>query len=122
MATVNTDVVDVVCFGIATAATKLLCLFDDDDDEEDVVGGPRGWTPAKFIGFVDHVIPLYTNKEFKEHFRLERDTFEVVLSYVGDLQWIRYEARSTYGDGWQAAAHHTVGSGNTGLVQVCISL
>ena len=37
----------------------------------------RHQEPTRVEGYVEQVVPLYSNQEFKAHFRMEKTTFEV---------------------------------------------
>ena len=41
-----------------------------------------GCNNVRITRFVSKVIPLWTDKVFKQHFRMERSTFKVRISYV----------------------------------------
>ena len=36
--------------------------------------------PTRVEGYVEHTVQMYSNQEFKAHFRMARETFEVRVS------------------------------------------
>lgn len=47
-------------------------LLTDERDERDR-------QPTKVRGYVEHTVPRYNGQEFKAHFRMEKESFEVIM-------------------------------------------
>jgi len=41
--------------------------------------------PARIAGYVENVIPCYTTQQFRHHFRMKPDVFEILENHLGRL-------------------------------------
>jgi len=92
-----------ILFSAMIAGHRLLHIFlnvmeeienteSDDDDLEKVVSietirriRGKQKTPARIRGYVENVIPRYTNQQFRRHFRMLPEVFEMLENRLGRL-------------------------------------
>lgn len=55
-------------------------LFFDDSDEESDYGQP------KVENYVEQMIPRMTTHQFKRHFRMHINVFEITLGYLHEME------------------------------------
>ena len=61
--------------------TKTFCnLYEDSSDEDGDCSKELG---LKITNFAEEIVPTYPNQQFKEHFRLNIETFNLLCKGVG---------------------------------------
>ena len=73
---------------IVLDAVLLLESSNDDDDREEidmyatVTSARTGSRVCRIQGYAEDVVPMYRDSDFRRHFRLRRETFEMLLRHL----------------------------------------